>query len=530
MEIDGSRKTQQTKTVMKSQYRENSSCRPPLCVWGRSRSGPRKRTRPFVPFWFLFNIKLLFLISLQFSMFGICINVGRTSLAGVPKRMGVAIPSGKAQVVREIRLLCQERMFKVDFDFDYTILNFIFTFLGVFSLIFPHTFFNIILKFFIIFPKQFLYFKCVFLKIFSHKIFNFIYITLKSCSLSFSNFIRCYGSYHRWSSQYPKNTLPINFGELKFELKFKTEVVLRRKLMKKIETHLEVVHGALGLRYLDGSLITSRFINVNRGTVDVFIRDCVGAGVSPSDRVTYENHVVTCAYSNTRGHSNEKLMAIKIATAQDRDFVANELNLTEIDVVSLANGIGGWAKIVSGHRYAYEKQPGNRFNSRVARERKKNGYGTGVVAKEPGTISAYESLIEDDDPHFEILPLDVKLSENCREGRIVVYRSPSMDDPEEISKFYEIVGRYLKHMRQSGRFDCITYIGDPNKHSSAVARLTEEALLGEYQLVNLIGEMPTRIDNGRETQPDSCYSWFDPSKVSVSAAVEGKIHSKMIIE
>jgi hypothetical protein len=163
----------------------------------------------------------------------------------------------------------------------------------------------------------------------------------------------------------------------------------------------------------------------------------------------------------------------------------------------------------------------------VARERKKNGYGTGVVAKEPGTISAYQSLTEENDPHFEILPLDVKLSANCREGRIVVYRSPSMDDPDEIRKFYEIVGRYLKHMRGCGLFDCITYIGDPNKHSSSIARIAEEALMVEHQLVNLIGDMPTRIDNGRETQPDSCYVWFDPSKVTVSAAVEGKIHSKM---
>ena len=98
------------------------------------------------------------------------------------------------------------------------------------------------------------------------------------------------------------------------------------------------------------------------GVVNVFIRDSVGADGFGTDRVTYENHVVTCAYSNTRGHSKEKLMAIKIATAQDRDFVVNELNLTEVDVVSLANGIGGWAKIVSGHRYAYEKQTGSRFH------------------------------------------------------------------------------------------------------------------------------------------------------------------------
>ena len=37
----------------------------------------------------------------------------KSSLAGVPKRMGVVIPSGKAQDVREIRLLGRLRVFKV---------------------------------------------------------------------------------------------------------------------------------------------------------------------------------------------------------------------------------------------------------------------------------------------------------------------------------------------------------------------------------------------------------------------------------
>ena len=99
---------------MKSQSKENSSCRPPSCVWGRSRSGSLKRARPCVPFWFHFSKKLSLLISLQFILFGGCITVGRPCLAGIPESMGVVIPSGKSQefCVHEMELLCQ--MFESD--------------------------------------------------------------------------------------------------------------------------------------------------------------------------------------------------------------------------------------------------------------------------------------------------------------------------------------------------------------------------------------------------------------------------------
>ena len=200
---------------------------------------------------------------------------------------------------------------------------------------------NFIYNFTIIFSCKFCIFIFRFLKIFTYTFYKSICISLNNFLVKFSI---CLCSYRRdrWTSKHLPYTLQVNFGDVRFELLFKTKAVLRRKLMKKIENHLEVVDGALGLRYPDGSLVSSRFVHVNGGTVAVFIRDCVGANGFGSDRVTYENHVVTCAYSNTRGHSKEKLMAIKVATAQDRDFVANELNLTEIDVVSLANGIAQW--------------------------------------------------------------------------------------------------------------------------------------------------------------------------------------------
>ena len=107
-------------------------------------------------------------------------------------------------------------------------------------------------------------------------------------------FFICVGSYCRckWASKPQKYSLQVHFGDVRFELLFKTEAVLRRKLMKKIESHLEAVEGALGLRQPNGSLLSSRFVQVNGGTVEVFLRDSVGSSVFGSDRVSYENHVI----------------------------------------------------------------------------------------------------------------------------------------------------------------------------------------------------------------------------------------------
>ena len=44
---------------------------------------------------------------------------------------------------------------------------------------------------------------------------------------------------------------------------------------------------------------------------------------------------------------------------------------------------------------------------------------------------------------------------------------------------------------------------------------------------NLICAQKTRVRGGSETQPDSCYAWFDPAAVVVTATVNGKIHRLM---
>ena len=251
--------------------------------------------------------------------------------------------------------------------------------------------------------------------------------------------------------------------------------------------------------------------------------DSDGSEEGPQECGNTINNVITCSYSNTDGSSRDKLLAIELETKGDRDFMATELNLQAADTSILTNRLGAWASIVDGSGYTYKK--GKRIE--LQGTKKKSGYGTGVVSKDMNAIRKYESLVEHGDPHFEILALEVTMSDKCKEGRIVVYRSPSMKDKEEIEKFYGIVDRYLKHMKKSNRFQCITYIGDPNKEGNPLAKRREAAVMATNGLKNLIGSTKTRFRSGIETQPDSCYAWFDPSIVSVSAHVSGKIHRLM---
>ena len=281
------------------------------------------------------------------------------------------------------------------------------------------------------------------------------------------------------------------------------------------------------------------------GIMDKIDVECIGENrfgqVDSSDdskNKTYENskndnnhkkkedtYIVKTAYSNTRGTSDEKLTAIRLETCDDRDFMGTELNMKDCDVNRLTKDLGCWATISSGDNYTYRK--GKR--ALPGGGSKKQSYGTGAVTKQANCLSKYVCLEGSDELHFEILALEGSLSNQCKEGRIVVYRSPSMKDALEIESFYERVERYIKHMKDSKRFKCITYIGDSNKSSSPKAARLEKSVMLKYGLLNLIGSQATRVDpkTSRETQPDSCYCWHDPSVVSVTATVNGRIHEKM---
>ena len=234
-------------------------------------------------------------------------------------------------------------------------------------------------------------------------------------------------------------------------------------------------------------------------------------------------HVITCAYLNSDGHSAEKLKSIELETDRDRDVMITETNFTEKDHARLTANLGDWASIVGDNTYTYKR--GKRVVPRGGF--KKSGYGTAAVTKDKGAIKLYENLTKSGEKSFEIMALDVKMSETCREGRVVVYRSPSMKDKDEIDEFYDRVERYLDHMTRSKKFNCLTYLGDPNKNAHPKAARREKQVMAKFNMRNLIGDQKTRVRANCETQPDSCYAWFDPSKVVITASVNGKIHQLM---
>ena len=98
-------------------------------------------------------------------------------------------------------------------------------------------------------------------------------------------------------------------------------------------------------------------------------------------------NVITCSYSNTDGSAYDKLMAIELETAGDRDFMATELNLKAEDASILTNRLGAWASIVDGSNYTYKRGKRVVLNN----SKKKSGYGTGIVTKESNTLAELKS-------------------------------------------------------------------------------------------------------------------------------------------
>ena len=236
-----------------------------------------------------------------------------------------------------------------------------------------------------------------------------------------------------------------------------------------------------------------------------------------------QSHVITCAYLNSDGHSAEKMLAIELETDNDRDVMITECNFTPSDHSRLTLNMGEWSEIVACNEYTYSA--GVRAIPRGGT--KLSGFGTAVVTKNKTCMKRYVNLDRQGERKFEILALDVEMSDVCREGRVIVYRSPSMKCDVEIKEFYERVHRYFEHMRDSGKFQCLTYVGDPNKNAKAVAKREEAKVMAKFRMRNLIGAQKTRVRGGSETQPDSCYAWFDPAAVVVTATVNGKIHRLM---
>ena len=108
--------------------------------------------------------------------------------------------------------------------------------------------------------------------------------------------------------------------------------------------------------------------------------------------------------------------------------MGTELNLSSGDVSILTNRLGTWADIVACDDFTYSKgvrMPPSGMTKKLA-------YGTGIVSKDDKAIKRYINLDQDNELKFEILALEVVQSPECREGRVIVYRSPSMKKTCEI--------------------------------------------------------------------------------------------------
>ena len=242
-----------------------------------------------------------------------------------------------------------------------------------------------------------------------------------------------------------------------------------------------------------------------------------------SKRRGINKYSVSALYSNTRGLSSNKVTAIRIEATNDTYILGNEWNKTPSDVSLLAKYFGKYAIIKSCHTFTYGPR-----GSRIQVKKKKQGFGTGVVAKDSNILNKYTDLSSPEELDFEIVPSIFKLSKNTNVGCICVYRSPSMSLESEIRDFYAQIDRYLAHMKNNHELSGIIYIGDPNTESSPLAEALESQIMQKHLLINRIGDVPTRISgSGSETQPDSCFGWFNCARLSITATVIGKICDKM---
>ena len=233
-------------------------------------------------------------------------------------------------------------------------------------------------------------------------------------------------------------------------------------------------------------------------------------------------HVVSALYSNTRGLSPEKVQALQLECVSDTYILGNEWNKTSEDTPLLADFFGKFALIESCHTFTY------RNGERIPLGRKKQGYGTGIVAKDNNILKKYDQLRTSNDLSFEIVAASLLLHNDVTIGCICVYRSPSMIAEDEIRQFYEQIGRYIRHMKSNSSLSAILYVGDPNTVSSALAATLELQIMQKYMLTDLVKNMNTRVGpNGIETQPDSCFAWFNCTNISISATVIGRICDRM---
>merc|ERR1712071_18343 len=166
-------------------------------------------------------------------------------------------------------------------------------------------------------------------------------------------------------------------------------------------------------------------------------------------RKTNSKYATSMLYTNTNGLSLNKIESIRQESIMDSFVLGTEWNIIPSDTSQLADYFGTYAILKSCHQFTYSN------GIRIPLERKKKGYGTGIVAKDTGTLTPYICLDQKDDLNFEILPCELKLSENLIVGCVHVYRSPSMTNESEIKEFYAKVNEYINHMKNIKKLKCV---------------------------------------------------------------------------
>ena len=234
-------------------------------------------------------------------------------------------------------------------------------------------------------------------------------------------------------------------------------------------------------------------------------------------------HIVSALYCNTDGLSSSKVKTIQAESSSDTFVIGNEWNKLPQDVSLLADYFGKRCFVKSCYNFTYVD------GSRIPIHRKKKGYCTGIVCRSDLSMTDV-SVVDSSELPFEILPVVFDIPSNgktVKVGCISVYRSPSMPS-EETAAFYSCLKATILRLKDDSQITGILYVGDPNKSSSKQAASLENEVIQETGLLNLIGDVPTRRSlAGNYTQPDSCFAWFDVTKIVISARVIGQLHPHM---
>ena len=179
------------------------------------------------------------------------------------------------------------------------------------------------------------------------------------------------------------------------------------------------------------------------------------------------------------------------------------------------NGLGKIARIKALDNITFKKGKRFELNKNGTTRTKKKGYGTAIVSKlsEGVQLNSFSGS-------EEIVSATLKLHNTT--GLIITgYRSPSSKFHDDIKNFYSAIESVIIETARDNDFDFIIFVGDDNsykvknRHYAWLAASELEQLADKYQMVNLISNIPTRGKN----QPDSCYAFFDPEKIDLSAHV-----------